>query len=264
MRGISHTITTAQALVSQPSLLTVFFCWMVPSHVPRLLTVALVKWPTFVALASTHGTAYRVGFFLVQLALLSIVIVLISSRYRTALWSPQPAFAGRQVLLSLLVLLPLLAYHFWDSVSAIHAVAQIARMGPEGAALMKSVFFNVWGNLPYGASMSGIMCYSLLMFLGPVGEEMIFSGLLINRIGRWFGFVGGVLGAAACFCLVHAIPFGWDIHLAGLFLAGLTYGTLRVVTGSLWTAILGHWLINAMICVPKWMVAVYHFGAPSP
>ena len=110
-----------------------------------------------------------------------------------------------------------------------------------------------WAPLPLGTDWLRIAAIALV--LPALVEEIVFRGLLMPvpgiasmRIGMWLSI--------ALFVAWHplqAVAFGppWSaLFLAPAFLAavlvlaiGLTH--VRIVTGSLWPAILGHWLIVA-------------------
>ena len=113
--------------------------------------------------------------------------------------------------------------------------------------------FAHWAPLPFGTDW--LMIAAIVFVLPAMAEEIVFRGLLMPvpgiasmRIGMWLSI--------ALFVAWHplqAIAFGppWSaLFLAPAFLAavlvlaiGLTH--VRIVTGSLWPAILGHWLIVA-------------------
>jgi membrane protease YdiL (CAAX protease family) len=120
----------------------------------------------------------------------------------------------------------------------------------------------IWSGLAYGASLVGVVCESLSSFVSPVLEEMLFSGLLANRLTKSFGVSVAVLGTPVCFALIHVVQFGIGSHLITLFLAGLSYTIIRFRSGSLRMAVFSHLAINFVIFVPKWAVAVMHFGQP--
>jgi len=127
---------------------------------------------------------------------------------------------------------------------------------------LASMHNDIWSGLAYGASLIGVVCESLTSFVSPVLEEMLFSGLLANRLSKSFGVSVAVLGTPVCFALIHVVQFGIGPHLITLFLAGLTYTTIRFRSGSLRMAVFSHLAINCVIFVPKWAVAVMHFRQP--
>jgi membrane protease YdiL (CAAX protease family) len=130
----------------------------------------------------------------------------------------------------------------------------------EGAKVLASAHHMVWGRLAYGSSLTGVLCESVTAFVAPILEELVFTGFVINVIAKRYGFVVAVLGASTCFALVHVTQFGVGEHLLLLFLAGVTNGLIRVSSGSLRLAVFGHWIINAVVFLPKWTLALIHFA----
>lgn len=69
-----------------------------------------------------------------------------------------------------------------------------------------------------------------------VSEELFFRGALLPIVGVW--------GQAAVFALLHPAPRRAWSYTAFTFIAGLVFGYLTLFTGSLWAAILAHFLVN--------------------
>ncbi len=92
---------------------------------------------------------------------------------------------------------------------------------------------------------------SLALLPVVAGEELVWRGAvqteLVRRSGRW----RGVVLAALAYALAHA-PLGSPLLVAAALLCGLTWGTLRVVTGSLVPSLLAHlvWDILVFLSVP--------------
>ena len=69
-----------------------------------------------------------------------------------------------------------------------------------------------------------------------LSEELFFRGALLPLIGVW--------GQALVFGLLHPAPLkGWS-YTAYTFVAGLAFGYATLLTGSLWAAMLAHFVIN--------------------
>ena len=76
----------------------------------------------------------------------------------------------------------------------------------------------------------------LLAVASSVAEELFFRGALLPLIG--------VFGQALLFGLLHpATRKGWS-YTAYTFVAGLAFGYATLLTGTLWPAILAHFIIN--------------------
>lgn len=81
------------------------------------------------------------------------------------------------------------------------------------------------------ASMAAIAIFAV--FLGPLFEELIFRGFLFPLLRKSFGVVGGILGAAIPFALLHGPQYEWHWqHLVLLTLAGSAFGAMRQWRGS--------------------------------
>ncbi len=76
----------------------------------------------------------------------------------------------------------------------------------------------------------------LLAAVTSVAEELFFRGALLPLIGVW--------GQALVFGLLHpATRRGWS-YSAYTAVAGLIFGYTTLLTGSLWAAVVAHFLIN--------------------
>ena len=89
--------------------------------------------------------------------------------------------------------------------------------------------------------------------IAPVIEELLFRGVLVvalftvfrRRAGRGVAGLVAVLVSTAVFVLVHAIDLGSSPDRAiSTALLGLVCGTLVVLTGRIWPAVLVHVLFN--------------------
>ena len=78
----------------------------------------------------------------------------------------------------------------------------------------------------------------LLLAAGSaLAEELFFRGALLPLLGVW--------GQALVFGLLHpATRRGWS-YTAFTFVAGLVFGYATLYSGSLWPAILAHFVVNA-------------------
>lgn len=98
----------------------------------------------------------------------------------------------------------------------------------------------------YNEAASSISTASLVGFLAvvavaPVVEELIFRGLMVNRLSRVMpGWLAVVL-AAAVFgaCHGHPVWFGYA------FVLGCVFGFIDLRAGSIWPSILGHMVFNS-------------------
>ena len=79
-----------------------------------------------------------------------------------------------------------------------------------------------------------------------MGEELFFRGALQNAFGHAFGPWRGVALQAVLFALGHPAPGrAGRLYALWAFAAGLVFGGLYLLSGSLMPGILSHFLYNA-------------------
>jgi hypothetical protein len=95
------------------------------------------------------------------------------------------------------------------------------------------------------AAQGGILSLIVLLLtsavLGPIGEELVFRGVVasaLNRYGPW----AGVVGSAAIFGIIH----GPSVILVDAFVVGLLLGVVFRWSGSIWPAIVLHIVYNGL------------------
>jgi uncharacterized protein len=83
-----------------------------------------------------------------------------------------------------------------------------------------------------------------MVVLAPIGEELVFRGLMFDQLSRGpLGVAGAIAVAAAVFALLHA---QYGITAVGLiFVDGLFFGGARAASGSIALPIALHALGNA-------------------
>ncbi|GAA1645970.1 CPBP family intramembrane glutamic endopeptidase [Actinoplanes couchii] len=77
--------------------------------------------------------------------------------------------------------------------------------------------------------------------LTPLGEELLFRGVIANALNR-YGWWAGVLLSAAIFALAHGI----NVILPVAFLVGVLSAILFRRTGSIWPSVLVHVVNNGV------------------
>lgn len=95
------------------------------------------------------------------------------------------------------------------------------------------------------AAKEGIGQLALILFtgavLGPIGEELVFRGVVATALHRWGAWVS-VVGSSFLFALVH----GPSVIFFDALLVGLLMGAVFVRSRSIWTPILIHIVYNGL------------------
>lgn len=87
---------------------------------------------------------------------------------------------------------------------------------------------------------SWTMAIAALCIVGPIGEEIVFRGILQQAALVRMGAAEAVIMSAVLFAAVHLQPF----YLAGLIAVGVLLGVIFLRTGNLSACIYAHGLYN--------------------
>ncbi len=102
------------------------------------------------------------------------------------------------------------------------------------------------------AAQAGLLSLLMLIFAGailtPIGEEVVFRGVIANSLNR-YGPWAGILGGAVIFAAVH----GPSVIFFNALMAGILTGWLFRETNSIWPGVLTHVVYNGI-----WLV-IYSF-----
>ncbi len=92
-------------------------------------------------------------------------------------------------------------------------------------------------------TLSGLLFNIFMVAVIPaLGEELMFRGVLLRIFNRWTGsYHWGVFITAVIFSAIHMQFFGFFPR----FILGLLFGYLVIWSGSLWPAIIAHFINNA-------------------
>lgn len=109
--------------------------------------------------------------------------------------------------------------------------------------------FEEWGLVSEAAfaaiqwSGSWVVIYLLgSSVLGPIAEELVFRGLILERIRQRHGTALAIFVSSALFGLLH-----FDKNFLGAFLHGIVFAALAIRFGSLWPGIIAHALHNTAV-----------------
>lgn len=90
-----------------------------------------------------------------------------------------------------------------------------------------------------GGALSLVTATLLIGVLVPIGEELLFRGVVTTVLLR-YGAIVGVGGGALLFALLHGISIVFPVAV----LQGLVAGELYRRSGSLWPAVIVHMICN--------------------
>lgn len=109
-----------------------------------------------------------------------------------------------------------------------------------------------------------VMVAGMLLIVGP-SEELLYRGVVQNRLREAFGPAPSILIATAVFAVVHlgALTGGLDARLATvaiLFVPGLVFGVVYEYTGNLVVPALLHGVHNAVIVLALYVQLTSEVG----
>lgn len=141
----------------------------------------------------------------------------------------------------------------WAATFGLFAIDFLIFLGVDWALSFHQGFFDtrdfMSSALGYGDGL--ILLHELLTsaVLAPVGEELLFRGILFYTLKRWCGFRWAALLSSILFASYHSYSLPSEILL---ILFGILMCWSYERTQSLWPAILVHAAINAQITLGQW------------
>lgn len=123
-----------------------------------------------------------------------------------------------------------------DLPDSLQAIENWMRESEESAQLMTEAFLNV-------ETLSGLLFNIFMIGVIPsIGEEFMFRGVLMRIFNKWISNIHiVVILTSVIFSLIHIQFFGFLPRM----LLGVLFGYLVVYTGSLWPAMLAHFVNNS-------------------
>lgn len=102
--------------------------------------------------------------------------------------------------------------------------------------------------------MNRLRLVSVIVLLGPIGEELALRGWLQGQLERRWRVPLAVLAAGVAFAVMHGI----DARLFYFVILGVMFGAAVVAFDTLWAGIALHMTVNAMVVIPMFL------GEPPP
>ena len=94
--------------------------------------------------------------------------------------------------------------------------------------------------------MNRLRLVSVIVLLGPIGEELALRGWLQGQLERRWSVWAAVLTAGVVFAVMHGV----DARLFYFVILGVMFGAAVVAFRSLWAGIALHMTVNAMVVIP--------------
>ncbi|MDH2425932.1 type II CAAX endopeptidase family protein [Sphaerisporangium sp. TRM90804] len=132
----------------------------------------------------------------------------------------------------------------WMGIGAAAGVAAFALKGVVNYAVIALTGLDANPQGPYYDAAGGgvlplILTFAFLTVLTPLGEELLFRGVVANALLR-YGPVVGVLSSSAIFALAHGV----NIVLPTAFVVGVMAAEVMRRSGSIWPAVALHAVHN--------------------
>jgi membrane protease YdiL (CAAX protease family) len=245
---------SAQFSARQPYILLILFMYVLPFWLLAAAFKAALHWTAFAEFAADRPKQYQLSFFICQATLICFLVTFSSIKFTTALWRPRAT--GGRIGLSLLILSPALGWYLYRAFTLSTWVFKVTTLqNPQ----LEQIHDYLWAGLPYGSNLNGVVLSSIAMTVGPVFEEVIFTGFLLNVIGKRWGIVTAILVVPFIFTLAHIPQQGFGIHLVPILISGFSFVCIRLVSGNLFYSIISHLLINTFFLLPGWIEAYVFF-----
>lgn len=98
---------------------------------------------------------------------------------------------------------------------------------------------DVYGDGARGGVLSLVLATFFIAVFSPLGEELLYRGIVTNALLRYGSFVG-VVGSTVIFALMHGINFIFPAAVV----AGLATGEIFRRSGSIWPGLVVHFVFN--------------------
>jgi membrane protease YdiL (CAAX protease family) len=221
----------------------------------------LFHWKPIADVVTRHRDIAESIYWTVKLFLIVSLVWILGKRYRDALWLHPAKVNVAHVLCAALVATPLAAYYLKKCFGMALLAARFSHVAP--ATLkpeLEKVFTAVWTPLTNQPSALAIVLSSIGLFASiPLGTVCL-QGFVLNRLRRRMGATCSIVVVAALFTATIFHVFSRVDQLVLVFLMGITFGAIRIWTGSLGLTIGASVGINFLLYLPKWMIAVFYYS----
>jgi membrane protease YdiL (CAAX protease family) len=254
MRSFPNPVIFEQVSAQQPSFQIVVLMYILPFWLLSFIFKTLLLLSPYAEFARDYPTCHQAIFFVCQVLLICGTVLMCSIKFPTALWKPRPTKC-HALLVSAIALLAALYY----LCRACWLMRFIGNATNSSNLQLEKIHESLWMALPYGDSLYGVYFSSVVLFFGPVFEEIIFSGFLVNLALKKYGIFTTVIVVPIIFTLAHIPQQGFGTHLFPIFCSGSAFVLIRLVSGNLLYSVLCHTIINCIFLFPGWIEAFIFF-----
>ena len=256
MRTFPNSAVLEQISAQQPCFLSIAFLYVSPFWLLAGIFNSSHLWTPIANFALSYSQCNQALFFILQAILIASIVINCSIKYRTALWE-HSSERHHSWLLLICVFLPALCFYLNKEIRVIIWL-MVEINSPD--LHMDQIHDKLWMALPYGVSFNGVIFSSAVMMFGPVFEEIIFTGFTLNIILRKYGIILAIILVPLIFTSVHIPQQGYGAHLIPIYLCGLTFVLIRLISGILLYSVIYHMIINIIVLLPRWAEAYFYFG----
>lgn len=256
MRSFPNPVILDQLSARQPPLLLIVIMYILPFWLLAPIFKALLFLPPYADFARNSPESHQTIFFICQALLICSTAIISSIKFPTALWKPRPSTCHKSLVL-LITSLAALYYVF----RAWRLIGFIVKATNSPNVHLDAIHDSFWLTLPYGDSLNGVRFSSVVLVFGPVFEEIIFSGFLLNLALKNYGLLPAVVAVPIIFTFAHVPQQGFGIHLLPIFCSGVAFVFIRLISGNLFYSVLSHMVINCIFLFPGWIEAYIFFNS---
>ena len=201
-------VFVAQQQAAQPTVVKTLLLFVVSFLGLREFSAVLFLWPGFAASARANHDLYVGIFFGAQLVISAVFAAWMGWRFRAALFQPRPATSWRGYIVVLLIAAPVLVHEGYPAIRHSASIITLVTMKPE---YMEGLMRDMWTAVTGGYTIWHVAFAAAITFVSPVLEEIVFTGLTLNRLSRRVPLAVAMLICAGLFAGVH-FSFNHEIY----------------------------------------------------
>src|SRR6266700_2755548 len=257
---VVHPVVRQQFLAPQPHISRVVVLFLTPGVLLEAIWYWLMRSTKVRGLCVECPQGCELAFFGAQITLVAWIALFLSKRYSAALWASALSL-GPRTAKSLVLLTPAILWYLSVDANILLSLwtSAVFETHEQLRNALPRMYKEIWQPLAVDPWPSSVVISSVTSLVVPAFEEIIFTGLLANAVARWAGVPAATTITPMLFTLAHVPRFGLGLDLLPVFWVCGSCVLIRFSSGSLLYAILGHLLVNAVVFLPKWVVAVLYF-----